>query len=151
MRHWVVPRFTASGELAKWLHFDQKQLDRGLPDKIRVGDRVLYYLTGTLGGSQSVVGSVEIRGELERVPAGEPSSRGGRDWVYRRAVSPRVPLPVGRTAPGVPLAELRKLLGWKPGATVRQAITIPADRFEAIENALRERLLAAGVIARTAA
>jgi hypothetical protein len=49
------------------------------------------------------------------------------------------------------LAELRKLLGWKPGATVRQAITIPADRFEAIENALRERLLAAGVIARTAA
>lgn len=140
MNCWLQPRYTATPELLCYVVFDAAQIDRGLADKMLIGDLVLFYHTGVLGGPKALVASGEIVGDLEKVPVGEPIRRGGRDWEYRRRVAKRVCVPAGGNHLGLPMEDIRRIMEWKDGATIRQAIRIPFERFMALEQALKERL-----------
>jgi len=143
MNYWLQPRYTATPELLQYVVFDEAQICRGLGEKMAVGDLVLFYHTGNLGGPKAVVASAQIVGALERVPEGEPTRRGGRDWEYRRRAVKRVCVPAGGNHLSLPLAEVRRIMGWKSSATIRQAMRVAPERFAALEQALRERLVLA--------
>lgn len=124
-----------------WLYLYFHRQKRNANDKVKKGDRVLFYETKEHPdekwlGAQTIfaVGRVQDdRGE----PIDPPGRSGGRTWVWCRAVKPSKILP---PAKGIPLPALRRVLGWSSTAKLRRGpMLIEPEQFSALEEMLGQK------------
>ena len=124
-------------EFALWYHSGKISRAKNL----RIGDKVLLYETGNhpdhsyYKGNKRIFASVTITGNIQKVSKAITTIVGGKKWDYMIPFEVEI---IKQRDQGVTLDVLRKLLGWKKGASIRSGpIEISKKVFHSIECLLK--------------
>ncbi len=141
MRYWLQPRYTITRERLKWIYFHRRQRALSLGRRMEIGDRVVLYETASLpGGSMSVLALLRVAGRMEELAPGDASRYGGVVWDFIRPAKVDLAVPLDQKHLGVPLSEVRRIMGWSERAAIRQLMEIAEGQYARIAAALRDRI-----------
>lgn len=133
--YWPSPSRHA-GDLFMWFHTRKAIQDEDVND----GDHVLIYEVGWnpddgFRGSKSMFASGIVTSEREQIPEIR-KFRGGKEWTVKRKLQKVLAVPPDK---GIPLHELRRILGYEGNGWPRQGFSISRENFDVLEAELRRR------------
>ncbi|MBN1462027.1 MAG: HNH endonuclease [Armatimonadetes bacterium] len=144
MRYWLQPRHSYDRVRRRYLYFTEKQRKSGRAEEIGRGDHVLIYWAKLPRGTQTIVASVEVHGNLQRVPRGE--LRGGDDrWRYRRRTRLLSAIDPAHGCYGVPREEMLEVLAWPETRRRFSLMPILEPQFRELAARLKDRLSVLGL------
>ena len=139
MQYWLQPRHSYDKVRRRYLYFTDKQRKSGRAEEVERGDHVLIYWAKLPRGTQTIVASVQVVGDLERVPKSELRGRGDK-WRYRRRTKLIVAIDPAHARYGVPREEMVEVLGWPETRRRFSLMQIAKQEFRELATRVENRL-----------